>query len=181
MEHDGSVIETEDSATKTLMMSPDTTKVITSLLDEGISVWVIARGTSNYPIIKPGITLLIEPLPYAECVPGDMVVTRRGDWLVTHRLLKWKNPRNGDPYGLMITRGDSCLKRDKLSGEEEYVGVVKWTKQHGQITSLHQGSHRFFRTLFTRFEPVPQWTCHIMLRFRNQFLNLIPNKSKKPT
>lgn len=163
------------------MMSPDTTEVITSLLDEGISVWVIARGTSNYPIIKPGITLLIQPLPYTECVPGDMVVTRRGDWLVTHRLLSWKKSGKSDPHGLMITRGDSCLKRDQWSGVKEYVGVVKWTKQHGQISSLHQGYHRLFRTLFTRFEPMPQWSCHIMLRFRNKLSKIIAHKSKKTT
>jgi hypothetical protein len=181
MENDGLVIKTEDSVTKTLMMSPDTTEVITSLLDEGISVWVTARGTSNYPIIKPGVTLLIEPLSYDDCVPGDMVVTRRGDWLVTHRLLTWKKLGRSDPFGLMITRGDSCLKRDKLSCEKEYVGVVKWTKQYGQTSSMQEGKHLLFRTLFTRFEPVPQWTCHIMLRFRNKLCKIITNKSKKST
>jgi len=181
MENDGLVNKSEDSVTKTLIMSPDTTEVITSLLDEGISVWVRARGTSNYPIIKPGITLLIEPLAYTLCVPGDMVVTRRADWLVTHRLLSWKKPGKSDPHGLMITRGDSCLKRDQWSGEKEYVGVVKWVKQNGQIASLQEGNHLLFRTLFTRFEPVSQWTCHIMLRFRNKLFKIIPNKSKKST
>jgi len=160
-------------------MGPDTTNVITSLLDEGLSVWVTARGTSNYPVIKPGVSLLIEPLPYSSCVPGDMVVTRRVDCLVTHRLLSWKRCGESDPYGFMITRGDSCLKRDKMSDEEDYVGVVKWTKQNGQITSLQNGNHGLFRTLFTRFEPLPQWTCHIILRFRNKLLKIIPNKSKK--
>jgi len=178
MEPNGLVIERDDPATKTLMLNPDTTEVIVSLLDEGISVWVTARGTSNYPIIKPGTTLLIEPLAYKECAPGDMVVTRRDDWLVTHRLLSWKQSGNSDLNRSMITRGDSCLKRDKLSGEKEYVGVVKWTKKHDQITSLNKGIHSANRILFTRFEPIPQWVCHLMLRFRNNLLKLIPNKSK---
>lgn len=68
--------------------------------------WVFLKGTSMEPSYGDGDWLLVKPLAGAPPPsPGEVVVARRGDRLVTHRLVELRD-------GMAITKGDACSSLD---------------------------------------------------------------------
>jgi signal peptidase I len=81
------------------------------LLSEGKTIRIKAHGYSMYPCIKPGSTLLIEPIKIKGLpVPGEIIAVKRENGLVVHRLVKIINQNSIPGY---IARGDSNAYADK--------------------------------------------------------------------
>jgi signal peptidase I len=80
------------------------------------------------PTLRPGDRLLVRPLagapPPSE---GEIVVTRRGTRLVTHRLVM----KMGD---LAITRGDACRALDPPVSSQALLGRVVLVRRSSQWT-----------------------------------------------
>ena len=83
----------------------------------GRTSWVEATGRSMYPSIPPGSGLLVEfgRLPERR---GEVIVFRRGETLVAHRLVA----RHGDRS---IARGDGEAFADPPLDEGDILGVVR--------------------------------------------------------
>lgn len=68
--------------------------------------WVFLEGASMEPAYADGDWLLVRPIAGAPPLsPGEVVVARRGDRLVTHRLVELRE-------GMAITKGDACSSFD---------------------------------------------------------------------
>ena len=79
--------------------------MLTSGMEPG-GTWVAVAGRSMEPTYAPGDRLLVEPVSRSRAIrPGEVVIARRGERLVAHRLVSFSGP-------LAITRGDACPHAD---------------------------------------------------------------------
>ena len=85
-----------------------------------------ARGTSMFPLISTGDRIIVSPVK--EYAVGDIVVFRRNDALVCHRLVRFFE-RDGTRCGQ--TRGDSFLNPDEPVPVERILGKVIMIERGG--------------------------------------------------
>src|SRR5206468_7959222 len=79
--------------------------MLTSGVESG-GTWVALAGRSMEPTYAAGDRLLVEPITRSRAVrPGEVVVARRGERLVAHRLVRFSGP-------LAVTKGDACPHAD---------------------------------------------------------------------
>ncbi len=101
-----------------------------TLLSEGKTIRIKAHGYSMYPCIKPGSTLLIEPIKLKGFpVPGEIIAVKRENGLVVHRLTKIIN-RNG--VTTYIARGDSNAYADNPVNIGMIVGRIVRAETSGE-------------------------------------------------
>lgn len=115
-----------------------------NLLSEGKTIRVKAHGYSMYPCIKPGATVLIEPLQIKGLpVPGEIIAIKRNEGLIVHRLIKIVKRNGTDLY---IARGDSNSRHDEpvkislIAGriiKAENVGSVKQADTSINVKPAH--------------------------------------------
>ena len=90
-----------------------------NLLNDGISVRVSTRGPSMFPPISPGDKITIKP--ETDYQTGDLVVFKRDDQMVCHRLVKVFE-RDGIRY--CQSRGDSFFVPDDPVAADQLLGKV---------------------------------------------------------
>lgn len=81
-----------------------------------------AQGTSMLPSIRPGDVLVIEASRIFNIPLGAIVLWRRGEQLVAHRVVGQIEQAPGRLQ--LVTRGDRQQYPDKPVGEEEVLGRV---------------------------------------------------------
>lgn len=100
------------------------------LASEGLPVDALLRlrvvGKSMYPALLPGDCLAVAPADVAQLRRGDVVVAKRSDGFVTHRLISFAQ----DGY---LLKGDRMRYLDQPVAEEDVVGVVKQVDRDGTI------------------------------------------------
>ena len=89
------------------------------LLDEGLDVRVSIRGRSMFPLIGAGDKITISP--EKKLVIGDIIVCKRGDRMVCHRLVRVFE-KGGVKY--YQTRGDSFFRLDEPVTSGHILGRV---------------------------------------------------------
>jgi hypothetical protein len=90
--------------------------------------WIFLEGASMEPAYADGDWLLVRPLAGASPLsPGEVVVARRGDRLVTHRLVELRE-------GMAITKGDACSSVDPPVP----IGALL-----GRVVAARRGASRF--------------------------------------
>jgi len=101
-----------------------------TLLSEGKTIRIKAHGYSMYPCIKPGSTLLIEPIKLKGFpVPGEIIAVKRENGLVVHRLTKIINRNGVTKY---IARGDSNAYADNPVNIGMIVGRIVRAETSGE-------------------------------------------------
>jgi signal peptidase I len=104
-----------------------------NLLSEGKTIRIKAHGYSMYPSIKPGSTILIEPLNIKGLpVRGEIIAIKRANGLVVHRLSSTTKINGTDLY---IARGDSNAWADEPVRIDKIVGRVislEWTGENNR-------------------------------------------------
>jgi signal peptidase I len=96
--------------------------ISTTLLAEGKTVRIRAHGYSMYPSIRPGTVLIIDPLRNRkDPEPGEIIVLKRENGLVVHRLLKIEIHGGKRWY---TARGDSNAFADEPVTIDGIAGVV---------------------------------------------------------
>jgi signal peptidase I len=92
--------------------------MLTSGMEPG-GTWVALAGRSMEPTFAAGDRLLVAPIARwsGALRPGEVVVARRGERLVAHRLVGFSGP-------LVITQGDACPRTDPPIPIEGVIGRV---------------------------------------------------------
>ncbi len=89
------------------------------LLAGGVDIRMNARGISMFPLISTGDRIIVRP--EKKYAIGEVVVFKRNDALLCHRLVKIFE-RDGIRYGQ--TRGDSFLDPDEPVPIDQMLGKV---------------------------------------------------------
>ncbi|MDR2887769.1 MAG: S24/S26 family peptidase [Bacteroidales bacterium] len=93
-----------------------------ALLAEGKTISIRAHGYSMFPAIKPGTTILIEPLCIGGVLrPGEIIAVKRNHGLVIHRLARIIVKNGITAY---IARGDSNTFEDHPVALDDIVGRI---------------------------------------------------------
>ncbi len=90
--------------------------VVAEALSAGRELWLEASGESMYPTLPSGSRVLLVPRTRAPRA-GDIVLVRRGDFLVLHRV------RNADGHWV-VTRGDACPTADPAVSAKDAIGLA---------------------------------------------------------
>ena len=116
--------------------------MLTSGMESG-GVWVALSGRSMEPTYASGDRLFVEPIaPSRALRPGEIVVARRGERLVAHRLL-------GFSGALAITKGDACPRADPPIAINGLIGRVVGVRRRPMPVMMMRRIVRRLRS-FTR-------------------------------
>jgi hypothetical protein len=86
------------------------------------------------PLLRPGDTVSIQP--GKDCRVGDIILWRKGQALVLHRVVTRRN-------GRIITKGDSLSYLDAPVWPAQTLGRAVVRERHGRIKGLDHPGRRF--------------------------------------
>jgi len=89
------------------------------LLGDGFNVRLNTRGFSMFPLIRTGDRIIIKPV--RSPAPGDVIVFKRNDELVCHRLRRISMK---DGITFLQTKGDNQFKPDEPITLSDILGKV---------------------------------------------------------
>ncbi|MFZ0394839.1 MAG: S24/S26 family peptidase [Terracidiphilus sp.] len=95
------------------------------------SVRLRVTGSSMLPALRAGDLVTVERCSLEEFEPDAMVLFRRGDGLVLHRLVR----KTGDS---VLTRGDSLPRYDEPVGTSAIVGRAVSVLRNGRPVNLQR-------------------------------------------
>lgn len=95
----------------------------------GKSLRLLVTSASMLPLIHPGDSIHMEYAAAKDLKFGDIIVFRKGNYLVTHRLLVFN--RHG-----FRTKGDALTRFDPLVVQSDLVGRVVGIEQVGKYINL---------------------------------------------
>jgi len=142
------------------------------LLNDNYTVRLKTKGYSMYPMLKPNDIIYIEKPPFQELKPSSIVVFKREDRWVAHRLF-FSIHKNGQL--ILKTKGDSCINFDEDVTEDKYIGRVVFRKRGNQIKSL--SDENGYNPII--FHPYLHYILHIMAKIVRKKLVLISLLQKK--
>lgn len=95
-------------------------------------------GWSMLPAVWPGDVVLIEPVKSDSIAAGDIVMFRRGDRFIAHRVVT----PSTDGKKSIITQGDSLPAPDPPVSGGEFLGKVMLIERNGRC--IEPGPHLSF-------------------------------------
>ena len=101
-------------------------ELATALLNSGRNIRIKALGTRMLPTIWPSDILLIESTLYDELIRGDVVLVKRENSILIHRLVK----RSGLQW---ITRGDAMPQDDPPVASVAVLGRVSEIQRRRRV------------------------------------------------
>jgi hypothetical protein len=108
------------------------TDVCADLLQHGCCVRFRADGHSMAPTIRPGETLIVEPLGAAAPRPGDILLYRWGAGVRAHRLLRIDRTSSAS----LVTQGDALDSPDAPVPTDLVIGRVRAVERHRRTVPL---------------------------------------------
>lgn len=122
------------------------------ILKQGTSLRVKGRGSSMYPFIRNGDTLLIEPKSRNKLCIGDIIFYRRPEGqYIAHRLVRKIEPDT------LITRGDNLTYYDEPVPDRHVFGRVVSIERDGRYRSLDSGLNKIIGRCWVRLSPLNTW------------------------
>jgi hypothetical protein len=105
---------------------------VADLLQRGVRVRFRASGSSMAPAILDGDAITVEPAPGARLRRGDVLLVRRGEGVVAHRLVgRRRRPAAGLEY---LLRGDAADGNDSPVPAADVLGRVAEVERAGVRT-----------------------------------------------
>ncbi len=105
----------------------------------GTTTWVTASGTSMEPLIPAGSRLLVEFGRRPPAV-GSVIVFRRGDRVLAHRLVARRSRSAGD---VLVARGDNEAFFDPDLSGSDVLGIVRTViRPDGRLAASAIGRRR---------------------------------------
>jgi signal peptidase I len=90
--------------------------------------WMRVSSDSMMPLIHPGDSVLMTPVPPPDIKPGDVIIFRREDRLIIHRVVT----RRSIPDGFLFTeQGDGLKSRGSFSAADVFGRAL--VVKHGQV------------------------------------------------
>ena len=103
-------------------------------------------GRSMLPLLRQGKDLFtLEKKNTARCRVGDVVLYRRGDQYVLHRVVE---VREND----YVILGDNCLCREIGISDEDIIGVLTGYVRGGKEHSISDVGYRLYSALWLHTE-----------------------------
>lgn len=93
-------------------------------------------GTSMYPMLRNKKDVIVI-VPNTGLKKYDVVLYKRKDKYILHRLLKIKN-------GQCIIRGDNLFFKEKDKKEEDIIGVLKEFYRGDKLINLNSFGYKFY-------------------------------------
>jgi signal peptidase I len=115
--------------------------VIEEALTNGTTVRFRAEGISMHPTIRDGDAIMIAPVVTDDVVAGDILLCRRGNRVVAHRVVGVARDVTGRSFEL---RGDANPSCDTPIGADAVVGRVIGVRRHGLLVPLCGARRRYY-------------------------------------
>lgn len=117
-------------------MSINYLKLAEDLRDNNINMKIYVIGSSMSPILRKGNKIYVEPVEISDLSVGDIVLYRRGENMVAHRLVGIEQKNNGF---IFLTKGDTFSSEDEPLREKDIIGRVYAVEKRGITLNLRKG------------------------------------------
>lgn len=118
-------------------------QILAARLAAGGTCVLRVRTGSMAPLLTPGDSVQVAPLSGAPPQLGALLVVRRGDYWVTHRLIG----RTGAGQHLLL-QGDACARPDRPVASTAVLGIVVARCRGGQWAPLTGSNPKNWRQTF---------------------------------
>lgn len=122
----------------------DIKPLIPELLEKGVAIRVKVGGFSMFPFIRKGDTAIINRVDFKVLEKGDVVLFRKGNKYIAHRLLKHYGER-------ILTKGDTAEKADEPVKSEDYLGIILQVIRKGKQINLYSNQNKVYSRLMLVF------------------------------
>ncbi|MFA6216205.1 MAG: S26 family signal peptidase [Candidatus Omnitrophota bacterium] len=119
--------------------------------------WARVTGKSMVPVLKENDLVSISPCLLSQLHYGDIVVFKRQNSLISHRVIK-KARRNGEL--LVMAKADTGFSLETFIGSKELLGKVTLVKKDKGVVCLDTWNARIFGLCLAFFLP-----CIARLRY----------------
>jgi hypothetical protein len=145
-------------------VSPLVLEVARHILQEGYGVLLKTRGHSMVPIIRSDGLIQVEPARPEDLLLGDIVVYRRGDQVVAHRLVAKRQEENLR----LFTRGDtfSWQSREEIRPEQVLGRVTVVQNRRGRQIRIDVGWGRVLSLALAAAWPIPQGMFLVLVKLK---------------
>lgn len=142
----------------------DQTRLSRGVLETVLDLWiefkkehnVPIRGKSMVPILKDGdIAKVVHDI--RDLKPGDIVIFRKGWYLIAHRVLLQYQDESGRRF--YVTQGDKSRRPDSPVEENEIIGRVVGVVREGRYLLVDCRQQKWYRKL-------TDINLYLKLRFR---------------
>lgn len=110
-----------------------------------------AIGFSMWPLLKGKERLIVNPVPPAELIPGDLILYRMENQVICHRLIKKKKEEN--KY-MLYARADTSLSVPELVKEEVFLGRVIGLIKANKVTYFDTARQKFVNRMMLVVSPL---------------------------
>ncbi len=140
-----------------------------SLLTDGKNLSMRVIGGSMSPILMSGDTIYIESIKATDLSAGDIVLFKRGDSLVAHRIIEITSRPSAVNGGelLFLTKGDTFSSPDFPVSDRDIVGRIYAVKKHGRTFDMRRGIFSSLNKLAHKLSPFTSFLFDKVRRCRS--------------
>lgn len=113
-------------------------------------IFIETEGYSMWPFLRPGRKLIIKKVPLQTLNIGDIILFRKSEQLVCHRLVKKIKLGNGL---LLYARGDNSLSLPEAVNEDKFLGKAIGLLKNGRIIDFECLKSRIFNRFIVKIAP----------------------------
>ncbi len=110
--------------------------IASELLTGGTGVRFRAEGDSMYPTIRTGELITVVPVNIERICRGDILLVRRTDRTVAHRVVSVATGRDGKP--VLSVQGDRASVPDPPISTDSVLGLVQSVERGGREVALRR-------------------------------------------
>ncbi len=137
------------------------------LIENEQSVSIEMKGISMFPTLREGDIGSVVKCRPEELKLGDIVVWKRNNLLLAHRLIKKGIDESGN--WVFCTIGDNNFKKDVKFSEKELVGKLSSFSRNGVEQTMDSLKMKYRKFLSMKCHSIPVFYSHFRLRLRRLF------------
>jgi len=118
---------------------------------ENLSLFEV-KGFSMWQFLRAGEKLIIKNVPVEDLGVGDIILYRKNNELVCHRLVK-KALIDKKEY-MLYSRGDNSISLPELVTREMFLGIVMGILRKGKVVSLSSRKQKLINRVIVMIEPL---------------------------
>ena len=146
------------------MLAPSHHQLVSNLIESEMTIGDQIRfsviSNSMQPILQIGDSVVAEVIPDTDVKPGDIIVIKRVDDFLTHRVIS----KSKDGW---LTKGDNNVRLDPPVPKENFIGRVRIVQKTNQLFVFETSRWRRANKLLARLGELETRAF-----FRHRFLRL---------